>query len=239
MINVLICDDSVAILNGVNALVSKWSDLHKVDFCIDTKTSAELVLEAKHTYDIAFIDIELPGMSGLQLAEELKKGNPDIIVIVITSYQSYLDSAMKIRVFRYLSKPIEIKRFNANLLDAVEEYRNISETIIVSEKDDVFYLKTKDILFIENRKNGSMIVTKDREIKTNKKPHEWLQIINQPRFFIYSHKSFIVNLQNVTSFSKTSVFFKKADGTSVSAHISQRNYSEFRHAFFSFAGGTV
>lgn len=239
MINVLICDDSVAILNEVNALVSEWGDLHKVDFCIDTKTSAELVLEAKRTYDIAFIDIELPGMSGLQLAEELKKGNPDIIVIVITSYQSYLDSAMKIRVFRYLSKPIEIKRFNANLLDAVEEYRNISETIVVSEKDDVFYLKTKDILFIENRKNGSMIVTKDREIKTNKKPHEWLQIINQPRFFVYSHKSFIVNLQNVTSFSKTSVFFKKADGTSVSAHISQRNYSEFRHAFFSFAGGAV
>lgn len=237
MINVLICDDNETIINQVNTLLSDWSELHKVDFCINSKTSAELVLEENRTYDIAFIDIELPGISGLDLAAELKKSNPDIIVIVITSHQSYLDSAMKIRVFRYLSKPIEITRFNANLLDAVEEYRNISKTVIISEKNNVFYLKTKDILFIENRKNGSIIVTKDREIKTNKKPSEWMQIINQPRCFVCSHKSFIVNLQNITSFNRNTVFFKRADGSTVSAHISQRNISEFKETFFRFAGG--
>lgn len=239
MINVLICDDNTAVLEQVNKLLSEWSEKHKVDFRIDVKSSGEHVLEGDYTYDIAFVDIELPGISGLDLAEKLMKKNSDVIVIVITSYQSYLDSAMKIRVFRYLSKPIEENRFNSNLLDAVQEYRNISKTIVVTDKDGVFFLKTKDILYIETRKNGSIIVTKDKDIKTARRLSEWVQIINQPQCFVCSHKSFVVNLQNITSFNKNTAFFKKSDGRTVSAHISQRNMQEFRESFFTFAGGMI
>ncbi len=53
----------------------------------------------------------MQGVNGLELSEKLKQLNPNIIVIVLTSFQNHLDSAMKIHVFRYLSKPIEKKIF--------------------------------------------------------------------------------------------------------------------------------
>lgn len=237
LINVLVCDDNKDILKQISKLLSSWSKKHNVTFHIDCKTSGDFVFKENKQYDLAFIDIELPGISGLKLAEKLKENTPDIIIIVITSFQNYLDSAMKIRVFRYLNKPIEPNRFNSNLLEAIHEYRSISKTIVIEQKDKIFFLKTKDILYIENLKYGSVIITKDNEYKTNKKPEEWYKIINQPNCFVYSHNSYIVNLQNISSFSKTNVYFKRTSGDLITAHISQRKYSNFKKAFFSFAGG--
>ena len=142
MINILICDDDPIIVKQINKLLKNWSKQHNCNFLIESKNSGDFALNQNYSYDIAFIDIELPGISGLKLAEELKKYNPDIIIIVITSFQSYLDSAMKIRVFRYLSKPIEPNRFDKNLFEAIQEYQNISKNILVETKDEVVFLRS-------------------------------------------------------------------------------------------------
>lgn len=239
LINILICDDDPIIVKQINKLLKNWSKQHNFNFLIESKNSGDFALSQNCSYDIAFIDIELPGISGLKLAEELKRSNPDIIIIVVTSFQSYLDSAMKIRVFRYLSKPIEPNRFDMNLFEAIQEYQNISRNILVETKDEVIFLKTKDILFIENKKFGSNIITKDKEIKTTKKPDEWYKTINQPQYFVYSHNSYIVNLQNVASFNKTTINFRQSDGSFISAYISQRKLSSFKKAFYAFAGGLL
>lgn len=237
LIKVLICDDNDTILTQINNLVEGWGKSNKINFCITTKSSGDLVVNSSLSFDIAFIDIEMPGISGLKLAQELQKNNPDIIVIVITSFQNYLDDAMRVHVFRYISKPININRFNSNLMDAVNKYRNISKSIIIDLKDEVYYVKTKDILYIENLKYGSNIITKYDQFTTNKKPKEWLSIINQPNCFVYSHNSFIVNLQNVIDFNKSSVTLRKNASETVSTYMSQRKYKDFKKAFFDFAGG--
>lgn len=176
-------------------------------------------------------------MSGLELAVELKKQNPDVLIIVLTSFQRYLDDAMRIHVFRYLSKPVDVNRFNKNLFDAVQEYRTLSKTIILETHDIVKKIKTKDILYIENRRYGALLVTKDAEYATGVRLKDWIAKTGQPDCFVYSHASYIVNLQNVIDFSKDSVTLRKGDGETVSVYMSQRKYPAFRKAFFNFAGG--
>lgn len=237
MIDILICDDNDSILHQINELADEFGKKHNMSFNIDLRNSAEFIRTEKHRYDIAFIDIEMPKVSGLTLAEELQKVNPDVLVIVVTSFQQYLDDAMRIHVFRYLSKPIDTARFFENFKDAVEEYKNISKTVIVDLKDKVFTVRTKDILYIENRKHGSLIVTKTDAFITNKKPKEWFALIGQPHCFVYSHTSYIVNLQNVIDFNKDSVTLRRNENETVSAYMSQRKYSEFKKAFLAFAGG--
>ena len=179
----------------------------------------------------------MPGISGLKLAEELQKNNPDVIIIVITSFHNYLDAAMRVHVFRYLSKPIDTNRFNDNFKDAIQEHRNVSKSIVIDLKDEVYYVKTKDILYIENLKYGSNIVTKKDKYTTSKKPKEWLNIINQPNCFIFSHNSIVVNLQNVIDFDRSSVTLRKNATETTFTYMSQRKYKNFKKAFFDFAGG--
>ena len=237
MINILICDDNTIIIDQISKLINLWGKNNNVDFDIDKRTSGDFILKSSNSYDIAFVDIEMPGISGLKLSEELQKNNPDVLIIVITSFQSYLDAAMKVHVFRYLSKPIDTNRFNNNFKEAIIEYRNINKSIVLDLKDEVFFIKTKDILYIENLKYGSTIITKTNKYVTNKKPKEWFTIINQPNCFVFSHNSILINLQNVIDFDKSSVSMRKNNSEIITTYISQRKYKDFKKAFFDFAGG--
>lgn len=236
MINILVCDDDRNILEQVSSLVNDWGKRNSLDFSIDTKACGDFITDSNALYDIAFIDIEMPGINGLELAEKIKKNNPDVIVIVITSFQNYLDSAMKIHVFRYLSKPIDTERFYNNFAEAIEGYNKLSKTITVESKGEINLVKTSDILYIENLKHGSKIITKKDEYKTSIKPKEWLKIINQPNCFVYSHTSIIVNLQNVVGLAKDAVSLNKGNGQKITTYVSQRKYADFKKALFSFAG---
>ena len=234
MLKILICDDNEQTVENILRLINNWKKTKKSELTIDTRTSGDFILKEKVEYDIAFIDIEMPGISGLKLAEKLKEINPDIIVIIITNFPDYLDNAMKIHVFRYISKPINENRFYNALNDAVKEYYSISKTIIVDLKDEVFSIRTKDILYLETNKYGSTMVTKKGSFKTSKRVSEWLSIIDQPSCFVYSHNSFAVNLQNVIDFNNTAVKLRKNDDEIVTAYMSQRKFSSFKKLFISF-----
>ena len=60
----------------------------------------------KSQIDIAFLDIEMPGLNGVMLAKKLKAINPKINIIFVTAYDNYAREAMKIRASGYVSKPV-------------------------------------------------------------------------------------------------------------------------------------
>lgn len=237
MINILICDDDPKIIKEVKKLLQLIQNNTKMEFYIESKTDANSASKTNIKYDIAVLDIEMPGLNGLTLANNLKKINPDIIIIILTSFSDYLDSAMGISVFRYLSKPIDKNRFVNNFLEAIQHYKKLGKQIIVNRYDEVLTIRTKDILYIENSKHGSIIITKYDSFKSNLKPSEWADKINQPNCFVYSHKSFLVNLQNVINFDKSTVTFNTGKDIVKIACISQRKYTEFKKSFYNFMGG--
>lgn len=237
MINILICDDDISIINQVKKLLCYIQNKTKSEFLIDTNYTGSFLSKTKPKYDIAILDIEMPGIDGLTLAQSLKDINPDIIIIILTSFSDYLDSAMGISVFRYLSKPIDKNRFIKNFQEALQYYRKLGKQIVVEKDDEVITIRTKDILYIENLKHGSMIVTKYDSFKTSIKPQTWANKIDQPNHFIFSHNSFIVNLQNVINFDKSTITFNCNKSELKVACISQRKYSEFKKAFYDFVGG--
>ena len=208
MIKVLVCDDDKMITDKVKHLLNDIQEQYSFELNIQIYNDGQSVMKENEVFDIAIVDIEMPNVDGLALSEELKRRNPDTVVLILTSFSDYLDSAMRIQVFRYLSKPIDEERFTKNFIEAVSYYKQISKQIIVESGDEVLTIKTKDILYIENLKHGSVIATKHGDYKTNKKPQEWYEIINQPNCFTFSHKSFLVNLQNVINFDKNTVHFQ-------------------------------
>lgn len=237
MIKVLVCDDDKIITDKIQKLLANIQEQYSFELDIEPYNDGHLVIENKEIYDIAIVDIEMPDVDGLSLSEVLKGRNPDAIILILTSFSDYLDSAMRIQVFRYLSKPIDEDRFKKNFMEALSFFKQISKQIVIESGDEVLTIKTKDILYLENNKHGSVIATKHGDYKTNKKPQEWYEIINQPNCFTFSHKSFLINLQNVINFDKHTIHFQTMDNMVRIACISQRKYYEFKKAFFNFVGG--
>ena len=127
MINILVCDDNENITDEVYKLLKYIEQKSKNEFNIDVKNRGDFIFSSNKSYDIAIVDIEMPGVNGLKLSEKLKELNSDVIVIVLTSFQNYLDNAMRIHVFRYLSKPIDKNRFYENFNDALTEYKFLNK----------------------------------------------------------------------------------------------------------------
>lgn len=97
MLNILLCDDDKSILEKVRSLISNLQKNYKIEFNIDMRTCGDFIFKEKHSYDIAIVDVQMPAVNGLEVSERLKQLNPDIIIMILTSYPAYLDSAMKIQ----------------------------------------------------------------------------------------------------------------------------------------------
>lgn len=233
----LICDDSQITLDLVTLLVEMFEKNHNVEFEKDIRTSGDFILTEKNSYDIAIVDVEMPGISGIELSQRLKEINPRTCVIILTAFQNYLDYAMKIQVFRYLSKPLDKNRFFRNLEEAVEDYYNTNKKLSLKSSDSFVVVNTNDILYLERKVGGTTVVTVNGEFEVREKLDECKELINQPSAFVHSHNSIVVNLQNVVNFDKTNVTLQKNETETVETYMSQRKYKEFKESFMKFVMG--
>lgn len=233
----LICDDSQINVDLVSFLVDIFEKNHNVEFEKDVRTSGDFILTEKNSYDIAIVDVEMPGISGIELSQKLKQINPRTCIIILTAFDNYLDYAMKIQVFRYLSKPLDKNRFFRNLEEAVEEYYKKNKKLTLKSNDSFVVVNTNDILYLERKVGGTTVVTINGELEVKEKLDECKELINQPMAFVHSHNSIVVNLQNVVNFDKVNVTLQKNETETVETYMSQRKYKEFKESFMKFVMG--
>lgn len=88
--------------------------------------------------DIAFLDIEMPEMNGLQLSETLMERNPRLEVVFVTAYDKYALQAFEINAIGYLLKPVELKKIN----DKIERILIRQKGVKIQEKLNVIYIQT-------------------------------------------------------------------------------------------------
>lgn len=233
----LICDDSQINIDLVLFLVDIFEKKYNIEFEKDTRLSGDFILTEKNSYDIAIVDVEMPGISGIELSQKLKEINPKICIMILTAFDNYLDYAMKIQVFRYLSKPIDRNRFMRNLEEAVEEYNKTNKKLTLKSNDSFIVINTNDILYLERKTSGTAVVTVNGEFEVKEKLDECKALINHPDVFVHSHNSIVVNLQNVVNFDKANVTLQKNDKETVKTYMSQRKYKEFKENFMKFVIG--
>lgn len=113
---VLIVDDEEMVLEETKETVSMELPGMKI-ICASSALEA-VKIAGKQQIEIAFLDIEMPGMGGLELAEKLKKKNPETNIVFVTAYTEYALKAFDLFASGYLMKPLQrkdVKRAIRNL----------------------------------------------------------------------------------------------------------------------------
>ena len=108
--NIVICDDEKYIVDKVFQIVDDYLYETGLDYDIYTYASGDEAIESGVSFDIAFLDIEMNGLDGLRTAKRLYRRNPNLIVLIITSFSDYIDDALELSVYRYIDKPIDKRR---------------------------------------------------------------------------------------------------------------------------------
>ncbi len=139
--HILLCDDDEAILTQLEGYLQEYfaeNHLPEPELCRYTDGQRLLDSEDRpdtQRIDIAFLDVEMPGISGIEIGAKLKKQNPYLKVFIVTSYADYLDDAMRFHVFRYLSKPVDKQRLFRNLRDALYQLSVDTKPVCIETVD--------------------------------------------------------------------------------------------------------
>ena len=235
---ILLCDDDPAVLQQMERLLRKFfQQIGAKPPEIALYTDGEKLIQSRDTGEIAFLDVEMPGLSGIYTGERLKKANPRIKIFILTSYMDYLDEAMKFHVFRYLSKPVDEKRLFRNMKEALYQIEMETEPVPIETKDGIIVRQAEEIVYIETDRRKTNIITVDQVYETVHPMRDWDALLQIGCFF-QTHRSFIVNMRYVTAFTKDIVTLADPGGQTYTAYLIKRNYSSFKNAFFLYLEST-
>ncbi len=157
-----------------------------------------------HHIDIAFIDVQMPNLTGLQFLKLLHK---ETKVILCTAYTEYAIDGFELNVLDYLLKPISFERFLRSVLKTDENLQKQDTTKTPDTGDEYIFIKAdakgkfikmyiKDILFIEGLGNYQKIITHDNQVVCLLKM-KTLEDQLKPFGFSRVHKSFLVPLHKI------------------------------------------
>ena len=140
--SIYIVDDETLARNGLKLA------LKKTDYAIEAFGNAEAAIKAidKNPPDLVLLDIGLPGMSGVEALEIIKKRHPEVIIVMITAYEDVdtVVSAMKNGAYEYVVKPVQMDALLVILRNAFETISMRKEIQALHEK----YLKENLPCFI-------------------------------------------------------------------------------------------
>lgn len=232
---IAICDDDILICDQLTSYIQEYFQRNHLKCpTIHLFADGESVLKDPSQKDIVFLDIELPGLSGITVGNALKKTNSKTIIFVITSYAEYLDDAMRFHVFRYLSKPLEKQRLFRNLKDALHVYSITNAKVAIETKCGVVTVLYSDIIYIEAANRKVTVHTTHGNYESIHTMQEWRKCLPDSCFF-QSHRSFIVNMKHVTNFDHTLIYLYY---NQYQAYLTRRKYTNFKQAYLLYLEST-
>lgn len=191
--NIAVCDDSRDFRDHLeNAIKDYFDQQNQTVHIFDFSCGEELVESATH-FDMAFVDVEMGDLNGIETCKRLKQKNPYIIIILVTSYDSYIDDAFKLQAFRFLSKPLDDSRLYSALKDARELFTNEVVAFYDAASSRNVKINVNDIIFCEVDNRKTKLVTVKGTFCSNQKIPYWKNRIKSS-YFVCPHASYYVNL---------------------------------------------
>lgn len=185
--------------------------------------------------DIALLDIELPGESGIALGERLNRYAPNCQIIYLTDHLDYAVDVYSTEHFWFLTKSRMEERLSDILRQALTRaQQSVQHVLLLALKSSQQVLRQNEILYLERTMRTTHIHTQTDCIHTSEPLTALLQRLD-PSLFVRCHNSYAVNLQHIRVFHRTYLVLDNGD----SVLISRAYQSPLRERFGNYISESV
>ncbi len=230
------CEDEEIQIEYIRQLAMQWSLEKGVPLHFLSYRSAEELLfeqEKQYSFDVLLLDIDMKGMSGMELAHKIREKEKELPIIFVTNRKEYVFEGYEVNAYRYLLKPLSEEKLFP-LLDEInsaskEEKRYIIENI----EGEMQKISLDSILYLEVNGHYTSLHTADNCCYQLKKSladlEEELAKVSEKQF-VSTHRSYLVNLGHVERVLRKECIL--SDGSSVP--VSRNAYAAVNQEFIRF-----
>lgn len=247
MLSVVLIDDERLALNELEYILNKYEELNIVSKFIDPIDAMEYIKDYKP--DLVFLDIEMPELQGIQVAEKIIEYHEDIKIVFVTAFDEYALKAFEVQAVDYLLKPFSEERVHKCVEKIIKNSKDSKNSIKVKDensvnkklrkvsvwKDDILVLLEVDDILYCKVKDGELFIYTKKE--TYKSQYTLSQMENklQNYEFIKCHRNFIVNLNEIEEIVPwfNGTYILKLNGSSDEIPVS-RHYNKLLKNIFNF-----
>jgi len=206
----IIVDDEPNAVNLLEVLIGQTTGWQLLEKCLNALEAISFL--KNNDVDLVFLDIEMPLLSGIELAGLL---SADTAIVFTTAYKEHAAESYSFNTIDYLLKPITLKRFIASTKKIENYFQNLlpAERKNIEDEDGYFFVKTgtelrkillAEILYFESQREYVKIVTSKFEVLTYRRLKDIEAQLKPP--FTRVHNSFIVNIRQLSKIQASSVY---------------------------------
>lgn len=216
MFRVVLVDDEKMSLDQLKYLLSQYAEITVTAALTDPLEALREITTTKP--DMVFLDIEMPEVNGLIVAEEIQAVSPSTAIIFVTGFEDYAAKAFDVDAIDYVLKPISKKRVERTVTKVLKhlnrggegqgrererftEKQNRSRAnnlkkIIAWEDDRIILIDPAHILMFSFQDRDVLVITKNGQYKTRQTLNHWEERLAGMSFF-RCHRSFLINLDKI------------------------------------------
>lgn len=222
---IAVCDDEPLICKEVTKRIQSLSP----DEEIFVYHNGQELLDSGISFDLVFLDIDMPELGGMETAAVLCKRRRDTFIIFLTASREHIQDAFKVRAFRYICKPVDAEDFQEAFLSVRQELR---ERVMISVRQDhtTSSVLLDDVICFEAYGDGTYIYTADIVYTSARPLKSWLEEIGTYGFY-QVHRSYAVSLRHIQTIGASEVVMR---GMHQAVPISRRSRTGLKDAFLAY-----
>ena len=226
MFKCVVAEDESLLREALLEQLSKaWPELNIVAACDDGASALEEIVA--HQPDVVFLDIRMPGLSGIEIAEAMKQESPATQIVFVTAYDQYAIDAFEKGAVDYLLKPITYDRLQSTIKrlkdrSVGQAKDNVAVTTLLNQLNASLMQKQKneplvwltassgtetklimidDVAYFKADNKYTVVMTAEGESLLRKPIRELLEMLDE-NIFKQIHRSTIVNLKAIASITR-------------------------------------
>ena len=230
-LKIAICDDEANQIEYLSGVVTTWAKKNRHAVEIKPYSAAKSLLFdycEEQDFDILLLDIEMPGMSGVELAKAVRKENATVQIVFITGYYEYFSDGFDVSALHYLIKPADERKLMPVLDRAVSNLTYRQRSVLLTSPEGDRKVSLADIEYVESENVHVAVHTVSGVYRSRISLAKFAEQLDET--FIKVHRSYIVNLKYVKKITRTDITMVSGD----LVPISRGMYDEVHAALIKF-----
>lgn len=225
---IAICDDEQVFRDSLRSMIFDYKKQHRLNIDVYEFNNGQSLLDSGKIFDMVFLDYQMPGIDGMNVARELRKRNCTCCIVFATAFTHFVYDSFEVQPYRFLVKPLRFCQIESLMNSFIMRQKQLAPLIVINDFEQI-RVQAKNILYLEGDGKYCTIRTLENTYKSSQTMAQVHSLL--PKYCFYrSHKSYVVNLYSVESFEDGIITLSNGE----IARIGRSKIAEFKRVYKQF-----